>query len=107
MVDYSWRGHCIEQSKLIEADTCQSKAWLRPDLIQDILLLLREITAPVALSLWEPACTNPFKGRRTAHIGIDLMLPLDNDLSDSIVVLHDDANAVENENVGCLKSAFL
>lgn len=51
MVDYSWRGHCIEQSKLIEADTCQSKALLGPDLIQDILLLLREITGRVALSL--------------------------------------------------------
>lgn len=96
MVDYSWRGHCIEQSKLIEADTCQSKAWLGPDLIQDILLLLREITAPVALSLWEPASTNPLKSRRTAHIGIDLMLPLDNDLSDSIVVLRDDAKVVGN-----------
>lgn len=51
MVDYSWRGHCIEQSKLIGADTCQSKALLGSDLIQDILLLLGEITGPVALSL--------------------------------------------------------
>lgn len=51
MVDYSWRGHCIEQSKLIGADTCQSKALHGSDLIQDILLLLGEITGPVALSL--------------------------------------------------------
>lgn len=61
MADYIWRGHCIEQSKLMEADTCQSGAQLSPDLIQDILPLLGEITAPVALSLWAMACTELLK----------------------------------------------
>lgn len=61
MADYVWRGHCIEQSKLMEADTCQSGAQLGPDLIQDILPLLGEITAPVALSLWAAACTELLK----------------------------------------------
>lgn len=61
MADYIRRGHCIEQSKLMEADTCQSGAQLGPDLIQDILPLLGEITAPVALSLWAAACTELLK----------------------------------------------
>lgn len=55
MVDYSQRGHCLEQSELMEPDTCQSKTSSGPDFIQDILLLLREITGPAVLSLWEAA----------------------------------------------------
>lgn len=55
MVDYSQRGHCIEQSELMEPDTCQSKTSPGPDFIQDILLFLREITGPAVLSLWEAA----------------------------------------------------
>lgn len=51
MVDYSLRGHCVEQSELMEPDTCQSKTSPGPDLIQDILLLLGEITGPAVLSL--------------------------------------------------------
>lgn len=48
LADYSWRSHRIEQSKLIEFDTCQSEALLGPDLIKNILLFPREITGPVA-----------------------------------------------------------
>lgn len=70
LVDYSWRGHGIEQSKLIEADTCQSEALLGPDLIQDILLLLREITGPRASLLREAAWSNPSK----AHLLYTLVL---------------------------------
>lgn len=55
MLDYSRRGHCFEQSELMEPDTCQSKTSHGPDFIQDILLLLREITGPAVLSLWEAA----------------------------------------------------
>lgn len=51
MVDYSQRGHCVEQSELMEPDTCQSKTSPGPDPIQDVLLLLREITGPAVLSL--------------------------------------------------------
>lgn len=54
LVDYSQRGHCIEQSKLIGADTCQNEALLRPHLIQDIMLLPREIARPVASPLHVP-----------------------------------------------------
>lgn len=55
MIDYSQRSHCFEQSELMEPDTCQSKTSHGPDFIQDILLLLGEITAPAVLSLWEAA----------------------------------------------------
>lgn len=55
MVDYSQGGHCVEQSELMEPDTCQSKTSPGPDPIQDILLLLGEITGPAVLSLWEAA----------------------------------------------------
>lgn len=41
----------------------------------------------------------PFKGRSAVHIGIDLMLTLDIDLSDSVIVLHDGATAARNQNV--------
>lgn len=61
LVDYSWRGHRVEKSKLMEADTCQSEAMLGPDLIQDILLLPKEISGPVASSFKEAACSNPSK----------------------------------------------
>lgn len=51
IVDYSQRGHCVEQPELMGPDTCQSKTSSGPDLIQDIALLLREITGPAVLSL--------------------------------------------------------
>lgn len=57
----------------MEADTCQSEALLGPDLIQDILLLPREITGPVASQLWDTARTNPSQAQ-AQYTGIDPQL---------------------------------
>lgn len=71
LVDYGPRGHSPEQSKPMEADTCQSEALLRPDFIQDILLLPGEIIGPVASQLWEAVCTDPSKSSLLYTLGVD------------------------------------
>lgn len=75
----------------MEADTCQSGAQLGPDLIQDILPLLGGNHCSCGLIFVSGGMHRASEGRTTVHTGIDLMLALDNDLSDGVLGCHDGA----------------